>query len=70
MDEKFNTKVMIKLTPNQMLVLKELAEATSSTISCLIRTIILDFIIRNEDRLNEIIDNYKDKKDGKIEDIA
>lgn len=55
-------KITIRVTPNQMQVLKELSEATDSSISILVRSIILDFITRNEERLEEIINQHKTKQ--------
>lgn len=55
-------KITIRVTPNQMQVLKELSEATDSSISILVRSIILDFITRNEERLEEIINQHKTNK--------
>lgn len=62
MTKEKKEKITIRVTPNQMLVLEELSEATNSSISMLVRSIILDFIQRNEDRLEEIITNYKNNK--------
>ena len=64
MTKEKKEKITIRVTPNQMLVLDELSEATNSSISMLVRSIILDFIQRNEDRLEEIITNYKNKKEN------
>lgn len=55
-------KITIRVTPNQMQVLKELSEATDSSISIIVRSIILDFITRNEERLEEIITKHKTNK--------
>ena len=64
MTKEKKEKITIRVTPNQMLVLEELSEATNSSISMLVRSIILDFIQRNEDRLEEIITDYKNKKEN------
>lgn len=48
-------KLTIRVTPNQLQVLSELAAATHTTMSLLIRSIIGDFITRNEDTLERII---------------
>ena len=64
MTKEKKEKITIRVTPNQMLVLEELSEATNSSISMLVRSIILDFIQRNEDRLEEIITDYKKKKEN------
>jgi hypothetical protein len=48
-------RVTVRLTENQMLCLKELTDGLDTSISCLIRTIIGDFLNRNEETLERII---------------
>ena len=48
-------RVTVRLTENQMLCLKELTEGLDTSICCLIRTIIGDFLNRNEETLERII---------------
>ena len=45
----------IRLTPNQMLVLKELTETLNTSYSMLVRSIVCDFLTRNEEQLERII---------------
>lgn len=49
-------RLTIRLTPNQLQVLEELKDALGVNISMIVRTIILDFITRNETTINKIID--------------
>lgn len=48
-------RVTVRLTENQMLCLKELTDGLDTSISCLIRTIIGDFLNRNEKILERIV---------------
>ena len=48
-------RVTVRLTENQMLCLKELTDGLDTSISCLIRTIIGDFLNRNEEILERIV---------------
>lgn len=48
-------RVTIRLSENQMLCLKELTDGLDTSISCLIRTIIGDFLNRNEEILERIV---------------
>lgn len=49
-------RITVRLTPNQMMCLQELSGGLDTSLSLLVRTIISDFITRNEDTLNRIID--------------
>lgn len=49
-------RITVRVSPNQMLCLKELTEGLDTSISCLVRTIIGDFLTKNEATLNRIID--------------
>ena len=49
----------VRVTPNQSLVLQEIAEALDTTISLLIRTIIGDWLTKNEEYIENIIDKKK-----------
>lgn len=57
-------RITIRLTDNQMLCLKELTESLNTSYSMLVRSIIQDFLTRNEERLEKITtsktDNYAD----------
>lgn len=48
-------KITIRLNPNQRLVLDELKQKFGCNYSLLIRTIISDFLTRNEDYLDRMI---------------
>lgn len=54
-------RVTIRLTDNQMLCLKELTESLDTTLSLLIRSIIQDFLVRNEDALERITLNKNEQ---------
>lgn len=60
-----NKKLSVRLTDNQMVVLSDLSTALDVSISVLLRAIVLDFITRNEERLERIIDGQ-----DKITDIS
>ena len=49
-------RITVRLSPNQMQCLQELSTGLDTSLSLLVRTIISDFITRNEDTLNRIID--------------
>lgn len=49
-------KLSVRLTDNQMVVLSDLSTALDVSISVLLRAIVLDFLTRNEERLERIID--------------
>lgn len=48
-------RITVRLTPNQMLCLKELKDSLGTSYSLLTRSIIQDFITRNEEHLEKII---------------
>ena len=50
-------RVTVRLTPYQMQCLKELSTNLNTSYSLLIRTIIGDFLTRNEEYLERIITN-------------
>lgn len=50
-------RITVRLTENQMLVLSELTQALDTSYSMLVRSIVCDFLTRNEDRLEQIIEN-------------
>ena len=52
-------RISIRLTPNQELVLKEMSEALDTSISMMIRTIVGDWITKNEEYIYRIIDKKK-----------
>lgn len=56
-------RVTVRLTNYQMQCLKELSESLNTSYSLLIRTIIGDFLERNEETLERIIVN-KHKEDA------
>ena len=56
-------KVTVRLTPYQMQCLKELSDGLNTSYSLLIRSIIGDFLKRNEEYLERIITN-KQKEDA------
>lgn len=53
-------RVTVRLTPNQMQCLKELSVSLNTSYSLLIRTIIQDFLTRNQDALDRITTNGND----------
>lgn len=48
-------RITIRLSPNQMQCLKELTTSLNTSYSLLVRTIISDFLTRNENTLERII---------------
>ncbi len=62
---KRSDKISIRITPNQSLVLAEMSQALGTTYSMLIRTILGDWITKNEDYIDRIIEK-KRKEDGKM----
>lgn len=52
-------RVSIRISPNQSLVLKEMSEALNTSISMLIRTIVGDWLTKNEEYIYRIIDKKK-----------
>jgi predicted DNA-binding protein len=61
-------RISIRITPNQELVLKEMSEALNTSISMMIRTILGDWITKNEDYIYRIIDRHKNEGDGEKEE--
>lgn len=62
-------RVTVRLTPGQMQCLKELSSNLNTSYSLLIRSIIQDFICRNEDTLERIITNKElEDADTKLEE--
>ena len=49
-------RITVRLTPNQMQCLNELSSGLDTSLSLLVRTIISDFLTRNEETLNRIRD--------------
>ena len=49
-------RISIRLSPNQELVLREMSEALDTSISMMIRTIVGDWITKNEEYIYRIID--------------
>jgi len=50
------SRITVRLTPNQELVLKEMGEALDTSISMMVRAIIGDWISKNEEYIYKIID--------------
>ena len=66
-------RITVRLTSQQMLVLSELTEALNTSYSMLVRSIVCDFLTRNEEQLERIIVNKlnghaDDKQTSKEED--
>ena len=57
-------RISIRITPNQELVLKEMSEALNTSISMMIRTIIGDWITKNEYYIYRIIDKKREDQDA------
>ena len=53
-------RITIRLTDNQMLCLKELTQSLNTSYSMLVRSIIQDFLTRNEERLEKITASKND----------
>jgi len=60
-------RITIRLTSSQYQVLSELVEALDTSYSLLVRTIISDFLNRNEDVLERITLKHM-QEDGKMEE--
>ena len=60
-------RISIRLSPNQELVLREMSEALDTSISMMIRTIVGDWITKNEEFIYRIIDKKKLESDGELE---
>lgn len=56
---KKSDKISIRITPSQSLVLAEMSAALGCTYSMMIRTILGDWIAKNEDYIYRIIDKKK-----------
>lgn len=56
-------KITIRLSPNQRLVLDELKQKFGCNYSLLIRTIISDFLTRNEDYLDRMISGHEQNEE-------
>lgn len=52
-------KISIRITPNQSQVLAEMSQALNTTYSMLVRTILGDWITKNEDYIYRIIDKKR-----------
>ena len=52
-------KISIRITPNQSLVLAEMSEALNCTYSMMIRTILGDWIAKNEEYIDRVIDRKR-----------
>lgn len=52
-------RISIRLTPNQELVLREMSTALDTSISMMIRTIVGDWLVKNEEQIYRIIDKKK-----------
>ena len=52
-------RISIRITPNQSLVLQEMSTVLDTSVSMLIRTILGDWITKNEDYIYRIIDRKK-----------
>lgn len=52
-------RLTIRLTPNQMLVLKELTETLNTSYSMMVRAIIGDWLSQNEEHIYRIIDQKR-----------
>lgn len=63
-------RISIRITPNQELVLKEMSEALNTSISMMIRTILGDWITKNEDYIYRIIDKRKMESDANYKPIT
>jgi hypothetical protein len=72
MGEK-KSRITVRITPNQELVLGEMSEALGTSISMLIRTIIGSWLATNEEHIYRIIDKKKEdayyKQDSKETEI-
>lgn len=60
---KRSDKISIRITPNQSLVLAEMAKALDTTYSMLIRTILGDWISKNEEYIDKLIDRKRNAAD-------
>ncbi len=51
-------RITVRLTPNQMLVIEELTEALHTNASMLIRMIVQDWLVKNEEYLYDLIERH------------
>ena len=58
---KRSDKISIRITPAQSLVLAEMSEALGTTYSMLIRTILGDWITKNEDYIDRKIEKKRNE---------
>ena len=58
----YTEKITIRLTPGQVQVLSELRDKFGCSFSLMIRTIVSDFLTKNEDRIERIITSDEDLK--------
>ena len=63
------SRISIRITPNQELVLQEMSEALDTTYSMLIRTIIGNWLAEHEEAIYKLVDkkkleHAKNKKNG------
>ncbi len=49
-------RITVRLSPNQMLVIEELTQALDTNASMLVRTIIQDWLVKNEDYIYGLIE--------------
>ena len=68
MGEK-KSRITIRITPNQELVLGEMSEALGTSISMMIRVILGDWITKNEEYIYRIIEK-KQSEDGNNKQIT
>jgi hypothetical protein len=55
-------KITVRFSQNTLLQLSEIKDSLNVSYSLLIRTIVSDFLIKNEERLYQLIDNKKNNK--------
>ncbi len=56
------SRISVRLTPNQELVLKEMSEALDTSISMMVRTIVGSWITTNEEHIYRLIDKKRIEK--------
>ena len=61
MTKNRTSKISIRITPNQSLVLEEMSQALNTTYSMLIRTILGDWIATNEEYIDRIIEKKRNE---------
>lgn len=67
---KMYEKLTVRLYPSQMLVLTELKDKLGCTISLLVRSIIRDFLINNEESIERIISNENPESNANYKSIT